>query len=67
MTVAVASFDAVAVRCSEVLETSVFERVVHVIALVVRAIVAIPTVIVHVRKTVHAPPSLRSGSGAARP
>ena len=65
MTVAVESFNFVPVRWAEMFETSVFERMIHVIALVVGLVVAIPMIIAHVRQAVDAPtfPALRLGSG----
>lgn len=55
MTIAVKTLHSVPVRLAEVFEASMFERVIHVIALVVGLVVAIPMIVVHMRQIVDAP------------
>jgi hypothetical protein len=55
MAITVESFDFVTVSLTEVFEMSMFKRMVHVIALVVRFVVAIPLIVMHVRQGVDAP------------
>jgi hypothetical protein len=51
--IAIKAFDAVAIRWSEMLEAPVLERMVEVKALIVWTIVAVPMVIVDVRRSIH--------------
>src|SRR5260370_32191191 len=52
--IAIEAFDAVAVGRAKVLEATMLERMVEVIALIVRPVVAVPVVVVDVRGAVHA-------------
>jgi len=62
MRVAVESLNFVPVRRPEMLETSVFERMIDVIAPLVGLVVAMPTIVGHVRQVVDAPAFLALGS-----
>jgi len=65
MRVAVESLNFVPVRRAEMLETSVFERMIDVIAPLVGLVVAMPTIVGHVRQVVDAPAFLALGLGGA--
>ena len=67
LTVAIESFHSVPVRLTEVLKTSVFERILFVIAPIVGFVVAVPMIIVHVRQVADASafPAILLGRGGA--
>jgi len=53
MMIWIEAFNAVTVRWAKVLETSVFKRMVNVIALIVRPVVPVPVVFVNVWRSIH--------------
>jgi hypothetical protein len=59
--VAIEAFDAVAVRGAKVFEAAVFERMIDVKAPIVRAIVAVPMVIVNVWSGIDVPGRMAFG------
>ena len=61
--IAIEAFDAVAVRRAKMLEAAVLERMVNVIAVIVRPVMAVPVVLVDVRCTVHATGVMSLGFG----
>src|SRR5258707_13722547 len=51
--IGIEAFDAIAVRRAKMFKPAMFERMIEVVALIIRTIVAVPVVLVYVRRRIH--------------